>query len=218
MIHKEGIAVLAVIFVIILLVDSIIIRLSHLKGQSIVILVVTSLLLFSFFVYFFRNPKREVVKNEDYVYAPADGQVVVIEETTEKEYFKDKRIQVSIFMSIWDVHINWYPVSGKVVYFKHHPGKYLIAKLPKSSTDNEHTSVVVEQKNGTKILLHQIAGAVARRIVPYAKEGLEVEQGEEMGFIRFGSRVDIFLPVGTKIDVKLGQHVTGTQTVIAHLK
>lgn len=217
MIHKEGIAVLAVIFVIILLVDSIIIRLSHLKGQSIVILVVISLLLFSFFVYFFRNPKREVVKNEDYVYAPADGQVVVIEETTEKECLKDRRIQISIFMSIWDVHINWYPVSGKVVYFKHHPGKYLIAKLPKSSTDNEHTTVVVEQKNGTKILLHQIAGAVARRIVPYAKEGLDVEQGEEMGFIRFGSRVDIFLPVGTKIDVKLGQHVTGTQTVIAHL-
>ncbi|MDP4187629.1 MAG: phosphatidylserine decarboxylase family protein [Bacteroidota bacterium] len=218
MIHKEGIAVLAVIFIIILLVDSIIIRLSHLKGQSIVILVVISLLLFSFFVYFFRNPKREVVKNEDYVYAPADGQVVVIEETTEKECLKDRRIQISIFMSIWDVHINWYPVSGKVVYFKHHPGKYLIAKLPKSSTDNEHTTVVVEQKNGTKILLRQIAGAVARRIVPYAKEGLDVEQGEEMGFIRFGSRVDILLPVGTKIDVKLGQHVTGTQTVIAQLK
>jgi phosphatidylserine decarboxylase len=216
-IHKEGIKVLFFIFLIIFTLNLVIIRFVHLKTTGIIIAIIVSVLLLLFFVRFFRKPSREIIHNEHVVYAPADGTVVVIEETTEKEYFKDKRIQVSIFMSIWDVHINWFPVDGEVTYFRHHPGKYLIAKLPKSSTDNEHTTVVVKMNDGREILVRQIAGAVARRIVPYAKEGLKVKQCEELGFIRFGSRVDVFLPLGTKVNVRLGQHVTGIMTQLAEI-
>lgn len=166
---------------------------------------------------FFRDPKREFTINDGKIIAPADGKVVVIEETEEGEYFKDKRLQVSIFMSPLNVHINRYPIAGKVSFFKYHPGKFLAAWEPKSSTDNERTTVVVEHKNGTKILFRQIAGALARRIVWYCKEGDTAEQCGQMGFIKFGSRVDLFLPLGTKLDVKIGDVVKGSQSVIGSI-
>lgn len=168
-------------------------------------------------VQFFRHPNRVINSGETFVIAPADGKVVVIEETTEHEYFKDKRLQISIFMSPINVHVNRYPISGKVSFFKYHPGKYLAAWEPKSSTDNERTTVVVKHNNGTEVLFRQIAGALARRIVWYCKEGDAAEQGGEMGFIKFGSRVDLFLPVGTKVNVKIGEVVRGAQTVLAEI-
>jgi phosphatidylserine decarboxylase len=149
--------------------------------------------------------------------APADGKVVVVEETTEDEYFKDKRLQISIFMSPVNVHVNRYPISGIVTYFRYHPGKFLAAWDPKSSTDNERTTVVIRHSDGSGILMRQIAGALARRIVWYCKEGDTARQGSEMGFIKFGSRVDIFLPVGSKVKVKPGDRVTGPFTVLAEI-
>lgn len=166
---------------------------------------------------FFRKPLFDITKNDSILLAPADGKVVVIEEVEEPEFFKDKRIQVSIFMSPFNVHINRNPVSGTVKYAKYHAGLYLVAWHPKSSTENERTTVVYERANGMQVLMRQIAGALARRIVYYVKEGDKVEQGEEMGFIKFGSRVDLFLPIGTKIDVKLNEVVKGGKTSIATL-
>jgi phosphatidylserine decarboxylase len=166
---------------------------------------------------FFRNPSRIFTSHESAVISPADGKVVVIEEVMETEYFKDKRIQVSVFMSPINVHINRYPIAGKVSYMKYHPGLYLVAWHPKSSTENERTTVVVKHKSGTEVLFRQIAGALARRIVFYCKEGDEAKQAGEMGFIKFGSRVDILLPVGTRIDVKLGDKVTGGISILGHL-
>ncbi len=166
---------------------------------------------------FFRNPSRNWTKNENALICPADGKVVVIEETLETEYFKDKRIQVSIFMSPINVHINRYPLSGIVKYAQYHAGKYLVAWHPKSSTENERTTVVVEHKNGKQILFRQIAGALARRIVMYSKEGDIAEQTGQFGFIKFGSRVDIFLPLGTKINVKLEEAVKGGITQLAEV-
>ncbi len=164
---------------------------------------------------FFRNPLREVLLPDDnLVYAPADGKIVTIETTEETEYFKDKRLQVSIFMSPTNVHVNRNPISGTVNYFKYHPGRYLVAWHPKSSSENERTTVVID--NGQdEILLRQIAGAMAKRIVNYLEEGEEVEQGSDMGFIKFGSRVDLFLPLDAKLEVELGQKVKGNRTVIA---
>jgi phosphatidylserine decarboxylase len=164
---------------------------------------------------FFRNPSRTHTKGHHLVIAPADGKVVVIEETTEHEYFKDKRLQVSIFMSPINVHVNRFPISGVVSFFRYHPGKFLAAWEPKSSTDNERTTIVVKHENGTEILFRQIAGALARRIVWYCKEGDKAEQCGEMGFIKFGSRVDLFFPLGTDIKVKIGDVVRGSQSVIA---
>jgi phosphatidylserine decarboxylase len=164
---------------------------------------------------FFRSPSRNWTKDETKIICPADGKVVVIEETEETEYFKDKRLQVSIFMSPTNVHVNRYPLSGIVKYAAHHHGKYLVAWHPKSSTENERTTIVVERKDGTQVLFRQIAGALARRIVMYSKEGDEVNQTEQFGFIKFGSRVDIFLPVGTKVKVQLNEVVKGGITVIA---
>jgi phosphatidylserine decarboxylase len=141
--------------------------------------------------------------------------VVVVEETTEREYFKDNRIQVSIFMSVWNVHINWFPVPGQLSYYKYHPGRYLIARHPKSSTLNERNTVVIKTADGTEMLIRQIAGVVARRIISYATAGKSIKMGDEMGFIRFGSRVDVFLPAGTEILVKPGQQVRGIITPLA---
>src|SRR4051812_4000467 len=166
---------------------------------------------------FFRHPAREIKQGDGLLIAPADGKVVVIEETTENEYFKDKRLQVSIFMSPINVHVNRYPIGGVVSFFKYHPGKFLAAWEPKSSTDNERTTIVVKNEKGTEILFRQIAGALARRIVWYCKEGDKAEQCGEMGFIKFGSRVDLFLPLGTKVDVKIGDKVRGSQTIIAEI-
>jgi phosphatidylserine decarboxylase len=166
---------------------------------------------------FFRSPVFDITKNENHVIAPADGKVVVIEETEETEYLKSRRKQVSIFMSPINVHVNRMPVGGVISYFKYHPGKYLVAWHPKSSTENERTTVVSKMKNGTEILFRQIAGALARRIKWYVAEGQVLEQGEEFGFIKFGSRVDIYLPLEAKIVVKPGDVTKGGRTVIAHL-
>lgn len=180
-------------------------------------LLIVSVILFLIVLQFFRHPKRNIVRNESHVLAPADGKVVVIEETEENEVLKDRRLQISIFMSPLNVHVNRFPVGGKVTFCKYHPGLYLVAWHPKSSTENERTTVVVETPSKIPVLFRQIAGALARRIVCYPEAGWEVKQGDEMGFIKFGSRVDIFLPLGTEIKVHLNQKVTGGETVIAKL-
>lgn len=166
---------------------------------------------------FFRSPIKRVTPDEQIVLCPADGKIVVVEETDETEYFKDRRIQVSIFMSPINVHVNRNPISGVVSYFKYHPGKFLVAWHPKSSTDNERTTVVVKTQSNAEVLFRQIAGAVARRIVWYVKENDTVTQGEEFGFIKFGSRVDLFLPLGTEVTVNIGDKVVGGKTTIAKL-
>lgn len=184
---------------------------------GIVLLAVVSLVLFGLIVQFFRIPKRPLTVHDTQVIAPADGTVVVIEETEENEYFKARRRQVSIFMSPLNVHINRNPVSGVVRYFKYFPGKYLVAWHPKSSTENERTTIVIQANNGSEILFRQIAGAVARRIRWYVKEGQPVEQGQEMGFIKFGSRVDVYLPLDAEVKVAIGDRMKGGVTVLAEL-
>ena len=180
------------------------------------IVFILTLALFLFLVSFFRVPNRGLTIKDNAIVAPADGKVVVIEETTDVEYFKDKRLQISIFMSPANVHVNRNPISGDVVYNQYHKGKYLVAWHPKSSTDNERHSVVI-RKGNTEILVKQIAGALAKRIVNYLQVGQKVKQTEEMGFIKFGSRVDLLLPVGTEVNVQLNQAVQGGVTVIATL-
>jgi phosphatidylserine decarboxylase len=176
-----------------------------------------SLVMYVLVVQFFRHPQRHTPEGDHLVIAPADGKVVVIEEVEETEFFKDKRLQVSIFMSPLNVHVNRYPTWGKVIFEKYHPGKYLVAWHPKSSTENERTTVVVENTYG-QVLFRQIAGALARRIVCYAKEGHAARTGAEYGFIKFGSRIDLFFPVGTQINVKLGDKTVGGETVVAQWK
>jgi phosphatidylserine decarboxylase len=167
-------------------------------------------------VQFFRHPTRVHTINDNAIVAPADGEVVVIEETEEGEYFKDKRIQVSIFMSPINVHVNRFPIGGEVTYAKYHAGKFLVASLPKASTENERTTIVVKHTSNNKsVLFRQVAGALARRIVMYCKEGDQATQCNEMGFIKFGSRVDLYLPLDVKLNVKIGDVVKGSQTVIA---
>ena len=173
-------------------------------------------LLWFWIIWFFRMPGRTHTEGAEKIICPADGKVVVIEETFEPEYYKENRLQVSIFMSPLNVHVNRSPMAGVVKYMKYHPGKYLVAWHPKSSTENERTTLVIENPR-VSILLRQIAGALARRICYYVKEGQEVKQNEEFGFIRFGSRVDVYLPIGTKVDVKIGDIVQGGVTVLAHL-
>ena len=180
------------------------------------ILVVT-IILFFLIIQFFRNPKRNTVLNDAHVVAPVDGKVVAIEEVEEKEYFKDKRLQVSIFMSPINVHVTRHPIGGKLKYSKYHPGKFLVAWHPKSSEENERTTVVVENAVTGPVLYRQIAGALAKRIVNYAEEGKEVVQGSDSGFIKFGSRVDVFLPIGTPVKVSLNEKVKGGITVIAEV-
>jgi len=171
----------------------------------------------AFIVSFFRYPKRSIIKNNQQVIAPADGTIVAIEEIEETEYFKDRRIQVSIFMSPLNVHANWYPISGEVSYMKYHPGKHFIAHKPKSSAENERSTVVVKRKDGVEVMFRQIAGAVARRVVCYSKKGDKAEQGNNMGFIKFGSRVDLILPIGTKINVNIDDKTLAKNTVIAEI-
>lgn len=176
------------------------------------------LVMFYLITQFFRVPKRTCINDDNLIICPADGKVVVIEEVEETEYFNDKRIQISIFMSPMNVHVQWNPISGITKYMKYHKGKYLVAWHPKSSTENERSTVVTEHSSGKEVLFRQIAGAVARRICCYAKENDQVKAGEEFGFIKFGSRVDIFLPLGTKIDVELEQKVQGKITTLAHFE
>ena len=175
---------------------------------------IVSLCLLITVLQFFRNPKRTTPINTEHIIAPVDGKVVVIEEVFEKEYFKDKRLMVSIFMSPINVHVTRYAMSGKVLFSKYHPGKYLVAWHPKASEENEHSTIVLENKTFGGILYRQIAGALARRIVNYAQDGQEVVQGTDAGFIKFGSRVDLYLPIGTKINVELDQMVKGGVDVV----
>ena len=178
---------------------------------------ITTLVLLILVLQFFRNPKRNTPKNEKHLISPVDGKVVIVEEVFEKEYFKDTRLQVSIFMSPLNVHVTRYAMSGTVKFSKYHPGKYLVAWHPKSSELNERTTIVLENESFGEILYRQIAGAVARRIVNYAQEGTQVVQGEDAGFIKFGSRVDLFLPLNTQLNVKVNDVVKGGIQTIAHI-
>jgi len=214
MFHKEGYTIIIVSMVIITLLvfltDSFI-DIEWLRKLIMVIFIIFFVLILQFF----RNPKRTTVENLHQIIAPVDGKIVVIEEVVEREFFKDKRKQISIFMSPLNVHVTRYPISGKVIFSKYHPGKYLVAWHPKSSEENERTTIVVENNTVGKILYRQIAGAVARRIVNYATENEKVIQGTDAGFIKFGSRIDLFLPLDMKVNVSLNDKSIGGETVIA---
>ncbi|MFC4096285.1 phosphatidylserine decarboxylase family protein [Euzebyella saccharophila] len=214
MFHREGQKIILITFFIvcaIILVSQFYIDLPWLRW----ILQIAAIIFLILILQFFRNPTRRANKTFDEILAPVDGKVVVIEEVEETEYFKDKRRQVSIFMSPTNVHVTRYPASGSVKFSKYHPGKYLVAWHPKSSTENERTTVVIRTPKFGDILYRQIAGALARRIVNYAEEGESVQQGEDAGFIKFGSRVDLFLPLDCAVTVKLNQKVVGAKTCIA---
>jgi len=216
-IHKEGYTSIALTVLVIFVLNAVVqfyFPSAHVVKWFIYIL---SGALFLIILQFFRSPKIRIDLDEKNVLCPADGKVVVIEETEESEFLKDKRIQISVFMSPINVHVNRNPIGGVVSYFKYHKGKYLVAWHPKSSTENERTTIAVQNQNGVTVLFRQIAGALARRIVWYVKEGDQVEQGAQFGFIKFGSRVDVFLPLGTKINVEIGEVVKGGRTVLAEL-
>ncbi len=219
-IHREGykyITIATILFAVLAFLNFKFIYGDSMLCQVIYWVLQTAFFLLWFWVlWFFRIPNRNYTVGEGLIVAPADGKVVVIEETEEPEYFKDKRLQVSIFMSPLNVHVNRSPIKGLIKYVKYHPGKYLVAWHPKSSTENERTTVVVGN-NQVTLLMRQIAGALARRICYYVKDGQTIDQNAEFGFIRFGSRVDIYFPVGTKIDVEIGQHVKGGQTILAKI-
>ena len=211
--HREG---FTIIFVTTLVLLGLNYGVQTLAGEGLIsqIFLGLSLVFFVLVVQFFRNPSRNTPQGEGLIIAPADGKVVVIEEVEEPEYFKDKRKQVSIFMSPVNVHVNRAPVTGRVLYYKYFKGKYLVAWHPKSSTENERTTVVMEE-NGKQVLFRQIAGALARRIVCYVKPGVELNRGDEYGFIKFGSRIDLYLPLDTEILVDLNQKTVGGETIIA---
>lgn len=214
-IHKEGrtlLFVLLIVFVGIVWVSD-----YYLSDVLRNIVIAVCAILYLIVLQFFRNPIFRVSKNPKHVIAPADGKVVVIEEAEEPEYFKGKRKQISIFMSPFNVHVNRMPVEGSISYYKYHPGKYLVAWHPKSSTENERTTVVAKMGNGTEVLFRQIAGALARRIKCYVQQGQKLEQGQEFGFIKFGSRVDIFLPLDATVKVNIDDVTKGGRTVIAEL-
>lgn len=214
-VHKEGrtlLFVLLIVFVGVIWVSD-----YYLSDVTRNIIIGVCTILYLVILQFFRNPVFTVAKNSKSIIAPADGKVVVIEEAEEPEYFKGKRKQISIFMSPFNVHVNRMPVEGLISYYKYHPGKYLVAWHPKSSTENERTTVVAKMNNGTEVLFRQIAGALARRIKCYVQEGQKLEQGQEFGFIKFGSRVDIFLPLDAIINVKIDDTTKGGKTVIAQL-
>jgi len=215
MFHKEGFKIIRNTTIALLSIN--VISWYIFDGANLIVklLAFTSLVFIILILQFFRNPKRMTPVNSNHIIAPADGKIVVLEETIEHEYFKDKRIQVSIFMSPFNVHVNRYPISGKVKFTKYHAGKFLVAWHPKSSIENERTTVVVENKKTGPILLRQIAGAVAKRIILYANKDDHCYQGHDMGFIKFGSRVDLFLPLDAKINIKINDTVKGGQTIIA---
>lgn len=216
-IHKAGYKLLLKILVVGVVIN---LAMFYFVSNPVIVhtVLIVSIILYLLIVNFFRFPNRVIIQDDNTILAPADGKIVVIEETEEPEYFKDKRIQVSIFMNIFNVHINWFPVNGIIRYFKYHKGNFAAAYLPKSSTENERTTIVIETNNGQTILMRQIAGAMAKRIVSYAPIGGKAHQDQHAGFIKFGSRVDLFLPLDTKIEVKLGQKTVGSQTVIGTFK
>lgn len=213
--HKEGIPSLIITLVFIAILNGLIYFFLKEYIVAIILSIALSVFLLVTILQFFRSPNRKFIKREGEIISPADGKVVVIEEVEETEYFKEKRLQVSVFMSPINVHINRYPISGKLKYYKYHPGLYLVAWHPKSSTENERTTIVVEDEKGRSVLYRQIAGALARRIVFYGKENETVTQTEECGFIKFGSRVDLLLPLDAKLNVKLNEKVNGGITTIA---
>jgi len=214
MLHKEGKATILITLLVLFSINALLgyflpemkLVQNVLLGLSIIFLIVI--------LQFFRNPTVTTILNDNHIISPADGKVVVIEEVEETEYFNEKCIQISVFMSPFNVHVNRNPISGMVSYFKYHPGKYLVAWHPKSSTENERTTCVIKGSKGT-VLFRQIAGALAKRIVWYVKEGQTAKQGSEMGFIKFGSRVDVFIPLNAKITVDLNQKVKGGKTILA---
>ncbi|MDR0833490.1 MAG: phosphatidylserine decarboxylase family protein [Candidatus Symbiothrix sp.] len=216
-IHKEG---YKIIFVALILLVAVNVALRYAdKNTMFYIMSGISILFFLMIVNFFRNPRPFFPDNtKDIVVAPADGRVVVIEEVFEAEYLKNKCLQISIFMGITNVHVNWMPINGRIIHYGHQDGKFKAAYLPKSSLENERSTVVIERKDGTQILVRQIAGAMARRIVTYAEIGHEAHINEQLGFIKFGSRVDLFLPLDVEIEVELDQKVYGNQTVVAKFK
>jgi len=215
-IHKEGYKTLIFTFLI-LTINNLILIYFFKSICTLFVCPTISFFLFLFILLFFRNPVRKCFLHENAIIAPADGKIVTIEQTDEPEVLKGKSVQVSIFMNVHNVHVNRYPISGTISYVKHHFGRFMGAYLPKSSTENERTTVQIELKNGKAIVVRQVAGALARRIVCYAKQNNNAQQGDELGFIKFGSRVDLYLPTDTRIDVKLGQKVRGGQTVIGWL-
>jgi phosphatidylserine decarboxylase len=216
-IHREGFTILFVSLLVLFGLNYLVYYLAPTSTVLQNLVIGVSLILYLVVLQFFRNPVFSINRNEKTVLAPADGKVVVIEETVESEYLNSKRRQISIFMSPVNVHVNRMPVAGTISYYRYHAGKYLVAWHPKSSTENERTTVVAKMKNGTEVLFRQVAGALARRIKCYVKEGMPLEQGQEFGFIKFGSRVDIFLPLNAKITVKIGDVTKGGRTVIAEL-
>lgn len=216
--HKEGYKIILISALLVILLDiAIFIFLSNYPVLKLV-LAIGLIILLIIIVQFFRVPHRKVVLNDELILAGADGKIVVIEEVFESEYFKDNRIQVSIFMSPLNVHVNYYSLKGLITYFKFHTGRYLVAWHPKSSTENERTTIVIKHPEGFEVLMRQIAGAMARRIVCYAELNEEVDQAGDLGFIKFGSRVDLFLPLGSEILVKMKQKVKGQITPIAKIK
>jgi phosphatidylserine decarboxylase len=216
-IHREGYRIIIAIFML-LLVINVAVRLIWPALPLVHYLLMAASLVFMFFVVlFFRTPARPVEPDPLLIYAPADGKIVVMEETYEKEYFRDNRLQISIFMSPFNMHSNRYPISGTIAYTHYQPGKKFHARSPKSSVLNERSTVVVTSESGTEILIRQVAGAVARRIVTYAKKGDIVKQGDELGFIKFGSRVDVFLPVDTEVNVQMFKQVRASRTILARV-
>ena len=215
-IHKEGYWILLGLCFVLFVVNLIVYM--HYPKIIFAISTILSSLILIFFTYFFRNPTRVVeIDDPGLVVAPADGTVVVVEPTEEPEYFGDRRIQVSIFMSIFNVHANWYPVAGRILKSVHHNGNHMMAFLPKSSTENERSTVVIETPSGIQVLVRQVAGALARRIVTYAREGKKCRVNEQLGFIKFGSRVDLYFPLDTEVFVQVGDNTTGNETIIARL-
>lgn len=216
-IHKEGRTFLIMLLLALIIVNNII----YIIFNSLILVSITSILSLGFvlfFTYFFRISDRTFIADDDYVVAPADGTIVVIEPTEENGLLHEKRIQVSIFMSVFNMHANWYPIAGKILHVSHQNGRYMAAYLPKSSTENERSTILIEAKNKQTVLVRQIAGALARRIVTYAKEGKECKRNEQMGFIKFGSRVDLFLPLDAEILVDMDDETIGNETIIAKLK
>ena len=215
MFHKEGFS-LIILFFILVSADVVMLEVLFDESSSLKsILQIFSLIIFVFILWFFRNPKRNIIKNPELILSPADGKVISIKEVDELEYFKDKKLQISIFLSPLDIHVNRYPVSGEVLYSKYHKGNYLVAWHPKSSEKNERTTIVIKNKKFGEVMYRQIAGAVARRIVNYAKVNSNVEQGDDSGFIKFGSRVDLFLSKDSNLKIKVGDKVKGGLTIIA---
>jgi phosphatidylserine decarboxylase len=217
-IHKEGRGIIVALLLIICGINFLTYLRIDMTHPLMLVSLTISILALSFFLYFFRNPDRVTeIEDSSLIIAPADGTIVAIEPVEEPEYFGDKRLQISIFMSVFSVHANWYPINGIVKMAKHHSGRYMAAYLPKSSTENERSTIVIESEGKTEILLRQIAGALARRIVTYAHANKHCQINEHLGFIKFGSRVDMFLPLDSEVYVKIGEKTVGNETIIARL-